>query len=202
MSTSNTSRSILSLVFTWLMIISLAGFALLAVVLAELAESSWVVPNFMQTYLSYRDAWQNSTGNEFTGEATAWLFGVSAVPVGIDLISRTVIRYVPLGETAKGFIRRINNIQRKYLMRFHTWLSILALGLGILHLTLSSCAANPFPEWGLILTGILVTTGLLFKWKAVSSKFRKTLYKFHSSLIVTGALLIVLVIGHSVMGSD
>jgi hypothetical protein len=201
MSTSNSSRSILSLVFTWLTIISLAGFALLAILLAELAESGWVVPNFMQTYLSYREALQNNTGNEFTGTTTAWLFGISTVPVGWDLVSRTVIRYAPLGETAIGFIRRINNVQRKYLMCFHTWLSILALGLGILHLTLSSCAANPFPEWGLILTGILVTTGLLFKWKAVPSKLRKTLYQFHSSLIVAGILLVILYAGHAVMDS-
>jgi hypothetical protein len=202
MTTNKTSPSILGSVFVWLMIILLAGFAMLAVLLAELAESGWVVPNFMQTYFSFRAALQNNTGNEFTGEATAWLFGASTVPVGVDLISRTVIRYVPLGETVKGFIRRVNNFQRKYLMRFHTWLSILALGLGILHLTLSSCIANPFPEWGLILTGILVTTGLLFKWKAVPSKFRKTLYQFHSSLIVTGVLLAILVTGHAVMGSD
>jgi hypothetical protein len=202
MTTVKISRSILSLAFTWLMIISLAGFALLIVLVDELAESGWVVPNFMQTYFSFRAALQNNTGNEFTGEATAWLFGASTVPVGIDLISRTVIRYVPLGETVKGFIRRVNNTQRKYLMRFHTWLSILALGLGILHLTLSSCAGNPFPEWGLILTGILVTSGLLFKWKAMPSNFRKILYQFHASLIVTGVLLVILVTGHAVMSSD
>jgi hypothetical protein len=202
MTTVKISRSILSLAFTWLMIISLAGFALLIVLVDELAESGWVVPNFMQTYFSFRAALQNNTGNEFTGEATAWLFGASTVPVGVDLISRTVIRYVPLGETVKGFIRRVNNFQRKYLMRFHIWLSILALGLGILHLTLSSCIANPFPEWGLILTGILVVSGLLFKWKAVPSAIRKTLYKFHASLIVTGVLLVILYTGHAVMGSD
>jgi uncharacterized membrane protein YidH (DUF202 family) len=113
-----------------------------------------------------------------------------------------VIRYMPFGEKVKGFIRRINNIQRKYLMPLHTWLSIMALGLGILHLTLSSCVGNPFPELGLILTGVLVTTGLLFKWKAVPSAIRKTLYQFHSSLIVLGVLLVILYTGHAVMGLD
>jgi hypothetical protein len=202
MTTNKTSPSILGSVFVWLMIISLAGFAMLAVVVDELAESRWAVPNFTQAYFSFRAALQNNTGNEFTGEATAWLFGASTVPVGVDLISRKVIRYVPLGETVKGFIRRVNNFQRKYLMRFHTWLSLLALGLGILHLTLSSCAGNPFPEWGLILTGILVVSGLLFKWKAVPSTIRKTLYQFHSSLIVLGVLLVILFVGHSVIGLD
>jgi hypothetical protein len=202
MTTIKISRSILSLTFIGLLIISLAGFALLAVLVDELAESERAVPDFMRAFYSYREALRNNTGNEFTGEATAWLFGASTVPVGVDLASRTVIRYVPVGETVKNIIRRVNNTQRKYLMRFHTWLSIPALGLGILHLILSSCIGNPFPEWGLILTGILVTTGLLFKWKSMPANFRKVLYQFHSSLIVTGVLLVILVTGHAVMGLD
>ena len=87
-------------------------------------------------------------------------------------------------------------------MRFHTYLSILALGLGILHLNLSYCAANPFPELGLILSGILVATGLFFKWKAVPAALRKVLYQFHASLIVSGVLLVILYTGHAVMDSD
>jgi hypothetical protein len=202
MITNKTSRSILGLTFIGFVIISLAGFALLAVLVDELVESGRTVPNFIQDYFTYRETWQDNTGNEFTGEATAWLFGVSGVPVGVDLISRTVIRYVPFGEIVKGYIRRINNVQRKYLMPLHTWLSIMALSLATLHLTLSSCIANPLPELGLILSGILVATGLLFKWKSMPSNFRKVLYQFHSSLIVTGALLAILYTGHAVMSSD
>jgi hypothetical protein len=202
MTTSKKSLSVLGSALIGVMIILLAGFAFLAVVVDELDEIGWAVPNFMQTYFSFHETLQNNTGNEFTGEATAWLFGASSVPVGVDLISRTVIRYAPIGGTAKSFLRHINNLQRKYLMPFHTYLSIAALGLGILHFTLSSCIANPFPELGLLLTGILVTTGLLFKWRAVPAIFRKALYKFHSSLIVLGILLVILFTGHAVMGSD
>jgi hypothetical protein len=192
MITNKNSLSILGSALIGVMIISLAGIALLIVIVNELAESGRAVPGVMQTYFSYREAWQDNTGDEFTGETTAWLFGASSIPVGVDLISRTVIRYVPFGERVKGFIRRINNAQRKYLMPFHTYLSILALGLGILHLTLSTCLTNPFPEMGLILSGILVATGLLFKWKAVPTTFCKALYKFHTSLIVTGVLPVML----------
>jgi hypothetical protein len=127
---------------------------------------------------------------------------LSSLPVLIDLISRTVLRCAPIAETGKNFIRHINTVQKKYLMPLHTWLSILALGLGILHLTLSSCAANPLPELGLILSGILVTSGLLFKDKAVPASLRKTLYQFHVSLIVSGVLLAILFTGHAVMSSD
>jgi hypothetical protein len=184
------------------MIISLASIALLLFVLHELDESGQAIPNFMQAYFSFREALQNNTGNEFTGEATAWLFVASSIPVGVDLISRTVIRYVPIGGRANSFLRHINNVQKKYLMPLHTYLSIAALGLGILHLTLSSCVANPFPELGLILTGILVTTGLLFKWRVIPAFLRKALYKFHASLIVSGILLTILFTGHAVMDSD
>jgi hypothetical protein len=185
-----------------MMIVSLAGMASLAVLVDEPAEVVWADPNFTQAYFSYRETWQDSTGNDFTGVATALLFGAAMFPVVVDLISRAIIRHVPVEERVKGFIRRINSIQRKYLMPLHTYLSIIALGLGILHLILSSCAANPLPELGLILSGILVVTGLLFKWKAVPSKFRKYLYKFHTSLIVSGVLLAILFAGHAVMDSD
>jgi hypothetical protein len=202
MISGKTSWSIIGLAFIGLVVVSLAGFALLDILANELAESGRAVPNFLQAAFSYHEAWQDSAGNEFTGEATALLFGASSVPVGVDLISKTVIRYAPFGETVKGFIRRINNVQRKYLMPLHTWLSILALGLGILHLILSTCAANPLPELGLILSGILVATGLLSKWKAVPTTFRKALYQFHASLIVSGILLVILLTGHAVMDSD
>jgi archaellum component FlaF (FlaF/FlaG flagellin family) len=202
MTINKTSRSIFGLAFTGVMVTSFAAIALLMIIVYELAQSGRAISNFTQTYLSFREALQNNTGNEFTGEATAWLFGVSSIPVGIDLISKTMIRYVPIEGTLINFIRRMNNLQKKYLMPLHTYLSIAALSLGILHLALSSCIANPFPELGLLLTGILVTTGLLFKWMAVPVNLRRTLYKFHSSLIVSGILLAALYTGHTVMGFD
>jgi hypothetical protein len=202
MTTNKNTSSILGSVFIGMMLISLAGFALLFVGLYELADSGRTVSSLVQTYFSFREALQNNSGNEFTGEATGWLFGAASVPVFVDLISRAVIRYMPIEGSLKNFVRRANNFQKKNLMFLHTYLSIAALGLGILHLTLSSCIANPFPELGLILTGVLVTTGLLFKWKVVPAFLRKALYKFHASLMVTGVLLVILYIGHAVMGSD
>jgi hypothetical protein len=202
MTTNRNPWSNLGSAFAGLAIISLAGFALVAVLTIELVESGRSLPNFMQAYGSYRGALQASSGNEFTGEATGWLFGISGVPVLIDLMSRTVLRSAPISGPGKSLIRRINTLQKKYLLPLHTWLSLLALGLGILHLTLSSCAANPLPELGLILSGILVITGLLFKWKAVPASLRKTLYQFHASLIVSGVLLAILFTGHALMSSD
>jgi hypothetical protein len=199
---NKTSRYLLGAAIIGLVIISVAGMASLAVLIDELEEIGWAAPNSVQAFFAYGQKWQGNFGNEASGEATAWLFGASTVPVGVDLLSRTVIRHAPLRESVKGRIRRINSIQRKYLMPFHIYLSVLALDLGILHLILSSCVANPLPELALILSGILVASGLLYKWKAVPTNFRKILYQFHASLIVSGVLLVVLYTGHALMGSD
>jgi hypothetical protein len=54
----------------------------------------------------------------------------------------------------------------------------------------------------LILSGVLVGSGFLFKWKAVPTEFRKLLYQFHSSLIVKGVLFAILLVGHTIMSMD
>jgi hypothetical protein len=202
MFTKNSYWTILGWTFGGLIIITLFGFALLVVLIDEITGEGWVLPIVAKSSFPFLSAWQKSSGNEFTGDATALLFGMSSVPITIDLISRSVIRYTPVSEKLKGFIRSANNKQRKYLMPLHTYLNILALGFGILHLTLSTCSANPFPEWGLILSGLLVGTGLLFKWKVIPTKFRVSIYRFHTSLLVTGVLLAILLVGHSIMSID
>ena len=202
MTTNKFPWSILGWTFGGLIIIALLGLTAIVVLTDEISEKGWALPDVAQSYFHFRSTWQESAGNEFTGEATAWMFCLASVPVAIDLISRSLIRYTPVSEKVKGGIRRVNNKQRKYLMPFHTYLSILALGFGFLHLSLSSCIANPFPEWGLILSGILVGTGLLFKWNAMPKKFRKFLYQFHSSLVISGILLTILMVGHFILRVD
>jgi hypothetical protein len=140
-----------------------------------------------------------SKGNDTTGQATAWLAGFGAIPVVIDLISRRIILQVPWNPVNKTRILQFNKIMRRFLMPFHIYLSILAITLGILHIFLSSCVGNPFPEMGLILMGGLMITGLVYKFKIGPAVFRKWVYKFHASLIVSGILGVILVIGHAIM---
>ncbi|MEI7845086.1 MAG: hypothetical protein WCK35_04695 [Chloroflexota bacterium] len=182
--------------------ISLAGFSVLVLIVNELDKNGQALPSFLKHYFSFTESLQNNSGNELTGEITAWLFGISSIPVVFDLLLKTIIRKASFAGALIVLLQNIIKLQRKYLMPFHTWLSIAALGFGILHLALSACIANPFPELGLILTGILVITGLIFKWRAVSPLLRKVIYKFHSSLVVSGVLLVILYTGHAVMGSD
>jgi hypothetical protein len=202
MNTQNKSRVFLFVLIIGLAVIILAGIGLSLFVLDEVSEEGLAAPNFMRAFFPFGQNWPASTGDEFTGEATAWLFGASMIPVGLDLIFRFLLRLGFLGEASQGFIKRINCTQKKYLMPLHTYLSILALGFGILHLTRSSCALNPLPEIGLYVSGALVVTGLLIKWKVVPKSIFIVLYKLHTSLIVSGVLLVILVAGHSVMGLD
>jgi hypothetical protein len=191
---------ILGLVVAGLMMVSLFGIAWLVILADELGVSNWIGAETVQAYFTSRAAWQDTVGNEITGYATALFFAASCVPVGLDRISRIIIRYGPSGK--KDFFRRINGLQRKYLMPFHTIMSTLALGLGILHLALSTCVVNPLPELGLLLSGILVATGFLFKWRAIPTTIRKALYMLHASPVVSGILLFVLFTGHVVMDMD
>jgi hypothetical protein len=149
--------------------------------------------------LPLAEAEAESAGNDTTGQATAWTAGIGFAPIVLDWVTRQVIRRVPMQEKAKAMFARFNGWQRKFILPLHTYLSIVALLLGILHLTLSSCAANPFPEMGLILMGALTVTGLVFKWKAAPSLMKRWFYKFHASLIVGGILSATLITGHLVM---
>jgi hypothetical protein len=149
--------------------------------------------------LPLAEAEAESAGNDTTGQATAWVAGAGFVPLVVDWTTRQVLRRVPLREKIKSVVIRFNSFQRKFLMPLHTYLSVLALTLGILHLTLSSCPTNPFPEIGLIVMGILTATGLIFKWKKTPAALKKYFYKFHASLIVSGILSAILITGHLVM---
>ena len=200
MNINRSSMSVLGWIIAGSAIIILVAIPVILVLLAEITEEGWRFPPLaIQSYFTSRSIWYESIGDEFTGNATAFLFIGSGLPVAIDLTSRSVIRYLPLTQSVKGFIQRANAVQRKYLMPYHTYLSILALCFGLLHLGLSNCIANPFPEIGLILAGVLVGTGLLIKVKKFPKILRKYLFQLHTSLIVSGALLTILLVGHLIM---
>ncbi len=196
--TSFIRPSLSSLVaLTFLALVSLYVFTVSAAAAATTTLGQAALNTFGHT-----SSESEGEGDSFTGQATALLFAGSAVPVAADILARLVQKHLPLSERLKMLIRRINAMQKKYLMQFHTYLSILALGLGISHLMLSSCESNPWPEIALILSGILVCTGLLFKWKNLPAFLRKNLYRFHTNIMVSGILLIIVYTGHSIMDLD
>jgi hypothetical protein len=144
---------------------------------------------------------EENEGNGFTGQAAGWLFGIACVPVVFSLAARFINRRISLQSRLKGPLDWFTRLNKKYFLPFHTYLSVLALGLAIVHLVFSNCP-NPLPEWGLIGAGILVLTGLIIKLRIgpkIFPKLTKWIYQFHASLVVSGILISILFAGHLFM---
>jgi hypothetical protein len=138
-------------------------------------------------------------GNEFTGQSAAWIFAAANLTVGLSLLSRGLTTRPQLSSRTKERIRKLNQIQKKGLMRFHYWLNPLGLLLAVIHFSLSTCRSSPFPEWGLVGAATLVLIGSVIRFKLSPKRFRKTVYRIHTSPLSVGLVLIVLLIGHSIV---
>jgi hypothetical protein len=187
-----------------LVILMVAGIGLLVLFLDEAGEDGGGVANFanLLTFPNFLRVGQENEGNEFTGQTSGWLFGIACVPVIFCLMTRYINRRVFLQPRMKSALEWFARVNNKYFMPFHTYLSMLALALAIVHLLFSSCPLNPFPEWGLIGAGILVVTGLIIKLRLavkISPKLVKWIYQFHASLLVSGILVSILLAGHVLM---
>jgi hypothetical protein len=138
-------------------------------------------------------------GNEFTGQSAAWIFAAANLTVGLSLLSRGLTTRPQLSSRTKERIRKLNQIQKKGLMRFHYWLNPLGLLLAAIHFSLSTCRSSPFPEWGLAGAATLVLIGSVIRFKLSPKRFRKTVYRIHTSPLSVGLVLIVLLIGHTIV---
>jgi hypothetical protein len=185
------------------LIMMAAGMGLLILYLDEVYEVRKDISTFIsQLPFSFplRGGLENE-GNEFTGQTSGSLFGIASLPVVFCLLARLITRRISLLPRLKGLLEWFTGVNKKYFMPFHTYLSILALAVATVHLIFSSCP-NPLPELGLIIAGILVATGLAIKLRITAKmapKFVKRLYQFHSSLVVSGILVTVLISGHILM---
>jgi hypothetical protein len=138
-------------------------------------------------------------GNEFTGQSAAWIFVAANLTVGLSLLSRGLASRPQWSSKTKERIRRLNQIQKKGLMRFHYWLNPLGLLLAITHFSLSTCRSSPLPEWGLGGAAALVLIGSVIRFKLSPKRLRKAVYRIHTSPFSIGLVLIVLLIGHSIV---
>jgi hypothetical protein len=186
-----------------LVVLMVSGLLLSFLVLEELSEDGKIIleiPSLLPLTFPLRWSGEDS-GNEFTGQTSAWLFGLSCLPLVFSITSKFILQKVSLPLRLKGFMEWFYRLNKKYFLPFHTYLSLPALALSILHLSLSTCP-NPLPELGLILVAVLATTGLIIKFRIgtkISPKFLKSMYQFHTSLVVLGILASVLVAGHLLM---
>lgn len=72
-------------------------------------------------------------GDEFSGQVSAWLLAAAGLPVAIDLTAKWATRHAPRSDRPERTIQRLNLAQRKRLMPLHTYFSLGALALGLLH---------------------------------------------------------------------
>jgi hypothetical protein len=138
-------------------------------------------------------------GNEFTGQSAAWIFALANLTVALSLLSKGLASRPQLSSKTKERIRKLNQIQKKGLMRFHYWLNPLGLLLAVIHFSLSTCRSSPFPEWGLGGAATLVLIGSVIRFKLSPKSLRKTVYRIHTSPLFIGLVLIVLLIGHTIV---
>lgn len=138
-------------------------------------------------------------GNEFTGEAAAWLFVIANITVVISLLSKGIVKFTPLARTLKEKIKRFNRFQKKYLMFFHYVLNLTALTMAFVHFSLSRCAASFLPESGLALIAVIGVAGIFVKFKISPKSIRSAVYRLHTNPIPIGFILIILFAGHSLV---
>jgi hypothetical protein len=148
--------------------------------------------------LSSFDHNRGDKGNEFTGQFAAWIFAAANLSVAFSLILKGIMRLPNLSTTTKDRIKFVNKSQKKRLMRLHYFLNPVAVMLGLLHFSLSSCRSSPFPEWGLAAASALALIGMLIKFN-VLPRIRKSVYKIHTSPVPFGLIFVVLLIGHSLI---
>ena len=144
----------------------------------------------------------DEVGNEFSGEITAILFALSLFSIQSLKVFRWVTQKIKFTEFVIQSLIRAYQAANKILIPLHTNAGIFAIGSGVVHLVLSNCQRNPFPELGLLTASIIAISGALRKWRVISRKFRQILNVTHQSWISNGIFITLIIIGHSFMGLD
>ncbi len=147
----------------------------------------------------FSDHRKGDNGNEFTGESAAWVFVIANITVVLSLLSKVLIKFIPLGTALKEKIRAWNNFQKKYLMFFHYILNPISLIIAFVHFSLSQCRTSSLPEWGLALMTILAVIGISVKFRISPKSIRRTVCQLHTNPLPVVVVLIILFAGHSLV---
>lgn len=144
---------------------------------------------------------KNEENNEATGQAAAWLLIAANLNVVLSLIIRGITRYAALPAQINDKIKRLNQLQKKFLLPVHYFLNPLALGVAFIHFisATSSCRASGLPEWGLVLMALITGIGVMVKFKLSPKILRKNTHQIHTNPIPIALLLVILIIGHAVV---
>ena len=142
---------------------------------------------------------KDDKGHEVTGQLALWFLVAANLNVAVSIISKGANRFLPLWLKTKSLINRYNQIHKKHLMRFHYILNPIGFIIAFFHFLLSSCRSSPFPEMGLLLMTLIVSLGLMLKFKVSPKWIWKFVYRLHTSSATFSGLIFALAIGHLIV---
>lgn len=180
-----------------LMVLALIVTALLAPL--ALADHRWKGEGGHRDLVGRLSHGGGHHGNEATGEAAAWLLGIANFPVVLSLLLKGGRRFLPDASPWRARLASLNRAQKKVLMWLHYLLNPAAVVTAFIHFALSRCRDTVLPEIGLMILIGVVATGLVLKFKLISSSVLKTTFRVHTHPLLVTAVLLVLLIGHTMM---
>jgi hypothetical protein len=139
---------------------------------------------------------KDDEGDETTGQTAAWLLVAANLTIAFSILIKGANRFLPLNPQTKISFKSFNQLQKKHLMRFHYVLNPVALGIAFFHFLLSSCRSSTLPEWGLIVVTVMVSLGLILKFKLSPKGMRKSVYGLHTTSASFLIMILLLVVGH------
>ena len=149
--------------------------------------------------LNRRQLNRDDDGNEVTGQTAAWLLVAGNLGVVISILAKGLGRYFSFKAETISTIKRFNQLQKRYLMRFHYVLNSVALIVAGIHFSLSSCRSSQLPEWGLICLTIMVLLGFTIKLRLTPKRMQRVLYRLHTGSAAISVIFVLLVVGHIIV---
>jgi len=137
--------------------------------------------------------------NETAGQIAAWLLAIANLPVAVSISTRWGKRSAHVRPNYKKILTDLNRFQKKHLMGLHYYLNPAAGVVALWHWLTSCCRSTALPEWGLLILIIMITLGIILKWKFCPKPFQKTIYQIHTQPAIFIAMILVLTIGHGVI---
>ena len=142
---------------------------------------------------------RDNEGNETAGQIAAWLLAGANLTIAMSVLIRWINRFAPLGPNWKSSLSNFNRLQKRHLMLLHYYLNPAILGIVLWHWLTSRCQSSALPEWGLGMMVILMSLGILLKFKLCPTTLRKSVYQIHTHPFFFLFIILVLVIGHTIV---
>ena len=141
----------------------------------------------------------DNEGNETAGQIAAWLLLVANFTIIVSILIMWINRFTQLAPGFKKALTNLNRFQKKHLMRFHYYLNPMIAGIVLWHWLSSSCKSTALPEWGLLIMFMLISLGILLKYKIGPKPIRKIVFQIHTQPFIFIAMILVLTIGHMIV---